>query len=110
MKNNPEYLHHAAVYIPGGSSAGTHIPQYLTVLPALKCVCLTVVYIYVFKTLDTQRKTHFLHPPMPCDSFKPSTAAGFKHISLCLAKHQKARLSCHQQPLEDIPADSGPEI
>lgn len=73
MKNNPEYLYQAALYIPSGSSPGMNIPQYLTVFPAVKCVCLTVLDICILNTLGTQRKSRFLHPAMPCDSFKPST-------------------------------------
>lgn len=56
MKNNPEYLNHTIVYIPGGSSPGMHIPQYATVLPAIKCVCLTVLDIRILNTLGTQQK------------------------------------------------------
>lgn len=74
MKNNPEYLHHATVHIPGGSSLGMHIPQYLTVLPAIKCVPLTVLDICILKTLGAQRKSYVLQPAVPCDSFKLSTA------------------------------------
>lgn len=41
---------------------------------AIKCVCLTIPDICNLKPLGTQRKKHFLHPSMTCDSFKlPAT-------------------------------------
>lgn len=72
MKNNPSCLHHDSVYIPGGSLPGTHIPQYLTVLPAIKYLFLAVLDKCILNPLDIQRKSHFLHSMIPCDSFRLS--------------------------------------
>lgn len=73
MKNIPEFLHRGTVCIPSGSSNGTHIPEYLNMLPSIKFIWLTVLDISILKTLGTQRKSYFLHPAIPCDSFQLST-------------------------------------
>lgn len=60
------------VYITGGSLSGTHISQYSNLLPVIKYVCLAVPDRHILNPLDLQRKSHFLHPTIPCDSFRLS--------------------------------------